>query len=85
MSTGIEPTITLTKDDDWWIAEDTETGVVTQGESREAALANLDEALSGYAGKGDEPSEAELRAAGIDPAKNVSGEPSADADVFDWS
>ena len=85
MSTGIEPTITLTEDDGWWIAEDTETGVVTQGKSREAALANLDEALSGYAGNGHEPSDAELRAAGIDPANNVSGEPSADDDVFDLS
>lgn len=85
MSTGVEPTITLTKDGDWWIAKDTETGVVTQGESREAALANLDEALSGHAGSGHEPSEAELRAAGIDPANNVSGEPPADDDVFDLS
>jgi predicted RNase H-like HicB family nuclease len=83
MSTGIEPTITLTKDGSWWIAEDTETGVVTQGENRETALNNLDEALSGYAGEGQELSDSELRAAGIDPEKNVTGEPAADDDVFD--
>ena len=78
MSTGVEPTITLTDDGDWWIAKDTETGVVSQGETREEALANLDEALAGYEGEGREPTDEELREAGIDPDKNVSGEPSAD-------
>ena len=75
MSSGVEPTITLTEDGEWWIAEDTETGVVSQGKSRTEALDNLDEALAGYRGAGDEPSQAELRAAGIDPDANVSGDP----------
>jgi len=78
MSTGIEPTITLTEDDDWWVAKDTETGVVSQGKTREKALENLDEALAGYQGDGREPTDEELREAGIDPDNNVSGEPSAD-------
>lgn len=78
MSTGVEPTITLTDDGDWWVAKDTETGVVSQGDTREAALANLDEALAGYEGEGREPTNEDLREAGIDPDKNVSGEPSAD-------
>jgi len=78
MSTGVEPTITLTDDGDWWVAKDTETGVVSQGKTREKALANLDEALAGYEGEGREPTDEELRKAGINPDKNVSGEPSAD-------
>jgi hypothetical protein len=45
MSESVDPTITLTEDGDWWIARDTETGVVSQGETHEEALANLDEAL----------------------------------------
>ena len=78
MSTGVEPTITLTDDGDWWVAQDTETGVVSQGKTREKALANLDEALAGYEGEGREPTDEELRAAWSNPDKNVSGEPSAD-------
>lgn len=72
MSTGIEPTITLTESDEWWIARDTETGVTSQGKMREAALENLDEALAGYGGEGDVPSDEELREFGIDPAENTS-------------
>lgn len=53
MSTGIEPTITLTDEGDWWTATDTETGVTSQGQTREKALANLDEALRGYRGEGE--------------------------------
>lgn len=85
MSTAVDPTITLTKDDGWWIAKDTETGVVSQGESRVDALNNLDEALSGYHGEGHTPTDEELREAGIDPEQNVSGEPEPDSDVFDLS
>ena len=78
MTTSVKPTITLTDDGDWWVAKDTETGVVSQGKTREKALANLDEALAGYEGEGREPTDEELREAGIDPDKNVSGEPSGD-------
>jgi hypothetical protein len=34
--------IRLWKEDGWWIAKDTETGVTTQGGSRTTALENLD-------------------------------------------
>lgn len=51
MSTGVEPTITLTKEDDWWVAKDTSTGVASQGRTREEALDNLDEAVALYKGE----------------------------------
>jgi predicted RNase H-like HicB family nuclease len=82
MSTGVEPTITLTEDGDWWIARDTETGVTSQGRTRHEAIDNLDEALAGYEGEGDEPSEADLREMGIDPEANQSGS-LEDSDVFE--
>jgi len=72
MSTGLEPTITLTESDDLWIARDTETGVTSQGKTREAALSNLDEALAGYHGEGEEPTDEELQELGIDPENNES-------------
>jgi len=75
MSTGVEPTITLTKDGDWWIARDTETGVTSQGETRKTALDNLDEAVALHNGEiGEEPTDKELREAGIDPEDNVTGQ-----------
>ena len=75
MSTGVEPTITLTKDGDWWIARDTETGVTSQGETRKTALDNLDEAVAPHSGEiGEEPTDEELREAGIDPADNTTGD-----------
>ncbi len=84
MSTGVEPTITLTKDGEWWIATDTETGVTTQGKTRHEALDNLDEAVAGFHGAGDEPTDAELRDSGIDPGKNVSASPDDVDDVFEF-
>lgn len=82
MSTGVEPTITLTDTGEWWVAEDTETGVTSQGRTREQALENLDEALAGYRGEGEEPSDADLRELGIDPANNDS-ESVDNSDVFE--
>lgn len=82
MSAGIEPTITLSESDEWWIARDTETGVTSQGKTREAALENLDEALAGYHGEGDTPSDEELRELGIDPSNNTSG-PIDESDIFE--
>ena len=82
MSTGVEPTITLTEDGDWWIARDVETGVTSQGRTRKEALDNLDEALAGYHGAGEEPSESDLRELGIDPENNESGSVD-DSDVFE--
>jgi predicted RNase H-like HicB family nuclease len=82
MSTGIEPTITLTESDEWWIARDTETGVTSQGKTRHSALENLDEALAGYRGEGDAPTDEELRELGIDPSNNTSG-PLDESDIFE--
>lgn len=71
MSTGVEPTITLTEDDGWWVARDTETGVVSQGRTRTEALENLDEAVALYLGEvGREPTDEELEAVGVDPDDN---------------
>lgn len=67
--------IRLYESGDWWIAEDEQTGVATQGRTRTAALEHLDDAVAVHrdeAGRG--PSDAELRAAGIDPADNETGE-----------
>ncbi|MDZ7701652.1 MAG: type II toxin-antitoxin system HicB family antitoxin [Halobacteriales archaeon] len=68
MSTGAR--IILTEEDDWWVAEDEETGVTSQGRTREAALANLDEALDGFHGAGEAPTDEELRGGGSDPEVN---------------
>lgn len=63
------------REDDWWIAGDIETGVTTQGTSREAALDNLDEAVALHEGEaGRPPTDAELRELGIDPADNATGD-----------
>lgn len=76
-STDFDPpvgtTITLIREDDWWVAADEKTGVVSQGKNRAEALENLDEALAGYYGEGNPPDEAELRESGIDPERNTSG------------
>lgn len=67
--------IHLWREESWWIAKDVETGVTTQGESREAALANLDEAVALHNGEiGREPTDEELRELGIDPVDNNTGE-----------
>lgn len=70
-----EGEIRLWREDDWWIAKDVETGVTSQGQSREAALANLDDAVALHDGDvGREPTDEELREMGIDPADNTTGE-----------
>jgi predicted RNase H-like HicB family nuclease len=70
-----EAEIRLWRENGWWVAEDVETGVTTQGESREAALANLDEAVALHNDEvGREPTDEELREMGIDPADNTTGE-----------
>ena len=67
--------IRLWREDDWWIAKDVDTGVTTQGPSRDAALENLDEAVALHNGDiGHEPTDAELRELGIDPADNTTGD-----------
>jgi predicted RNase H-like HicB family nuclease len=70
-----EDEIRLWREDDWWIAKDVETGVTTQGSSREAALENLDDAVALHTGTaGREPTEEELREMGIDPEDNTTGD-----------
>jgi predicted RNase H-like HicB family nuclease len=70
-----EGEIRLWEEDDWWVAKDVETGVTTQGQSREAALENLDDAVALHQGEaGREPTDEELRAAGIDPVDDTTGE-----------
>jgi hypothetical protein len=72
---GHDGEIRLWREDGWWIATDVETGVTTQGESRAAALENLDDAVALNDGeRGRAPTDEQLRAAGIDPADNITGE-----------
>ncbi len=49
--------ITLTREDDWWVARDDDTGIASQGETRGAALEHLDKAvrLSNAANEADTP------------------------------
>ncbi len=68
-----EREIRLVSDGEWWVATDVEAGVTSQGETREAALENLDEAVAlhrGEVGESVDSPEAErevLRDLGIDP------------------
>jgi len=71
MSTELRREIRLIEEDDgWWSAIDEEVGVASQGETREEALDNLDEAVALHTGEAGEPIEDEeafLREIGIDP------------------
>jgi predicted RNase H-like HicB family nuclease len=73
MSTGRQ--IRLTQNEDgWWTARDLDAGVTSQGETREEALDNLDEAVALAVGEiGHEPTDEELRELDIDPAENEPG------------
>ena len=73
MSTGREISL-IENDSGQWSAIDEETGVASQGETREEALENLDEAVAGYHGAGEPPTDEELRELGVDPDDNTSGE-----------
>lgn len=51
-----------------WTARDEATGVASQGETRQRALENLDEAVALYRDEiGHEPTDEELRDMGVDP------------------
>jgi predicted RNase H-like HicB family nuclease len=53
-----EPTITLTENEDgWWTARNVEVGVSSQGETKQEALENLDEAVALYKGEIGDPIE----------------------------
>jgi predicted RNase H-like HicB family nuclease len=73
--------LSLGENGELWVARDEDTGVVSQGPNRQAALENLDTAVAGYHGAGDEPTEDALRDLGIDPDQNTSGDRS-DSDIF---
>ena len=64
--------LSLGENGDVWVARDNDTGVTSQGRTREAALENLDEAVAGYHGAGESPSDGDLRETGIDPEQNTS-------------
>jgi predicted RNase H-like HicB family nuclease len=65
-----------------WVAHDEDTGVTSQGGTQQAALENLDEAVAGYHGAGESPSDDALREMGIDPEQNTSGSLD-ESDVFE--
>ena len=83
---GVTPpvniSLSLGEDGELWVARDEDTGVTSQGPTRQAALGNLDEAVAGYHGHGDSPTDEELREVGIDPEQNTSG-PLGDSDMFE--
>lgn len=83
MSTGREIRL-VEETDGWWSAVDEETGVASQGETREEALENLDEAVALHKGETGEPvTDEDLRDLGIDP-ESVPDEPrEPDAPWFD--
>lgn len=65
--------ITLTQEDEWWVAKDEnagEHGVASQSRTREEALENLDEAIVALNGEGRPPTDEELREIGINPEEN---------------
>jgi len=68
-----EDEIRLWREGDGWVITDVETGVTTQGETREDALEMLDEAVALHKGEIGEPIETPdkereaLRELGIDP------------------
>jgi len=70
-----EDEIRLWPGEDYWVITDVETGVTTQGETREEALEMLDDAVALHKGeKGREPTDEELRELGIDPEDNTTGD-----------
>ena len=44
--TDASSSVTITKEDDWFVAKDDETGVTRQGKTRPEALSNLAEAIA---------------------------------------
>jgi predicted RNase H-like HicB family nuclease len=75
--------LSLSEDGEIWVAKDEDTGVASQGETREEALEMLDEAVALHKGEiGHEPTDEELREMGIDPANNESGS-IEDSEIFE--
>lgn len=72
MSKGLEPTIVLKKNEEgWWTARDATRGLTTQGETRDEALANLDDVIDAIENDaGRLPTDEEFWEADIDPDVN---------------
>ncbi|MFB6183772.1 MAG: type II toxin-antitoxin system HicB family antitoxin [Haloarculaceae archaeon] len=79
-----EEEIHVWREGDAWVAEDVETGVASQGETRAEALEMLDEAVALHKGeKGRPVTDEDLEELGIDP-ESVPDEPQEpDAPWFD--
>lgn len=70
-----EDEIRMWRENDAWVITDVETGVTTQGETRQEALEMLDDAVALYTEEiGSEPTDEELRELGIDPEDNTTGD-----------
>ena len=70
-----EDEIRMWREGDSWVITDVETGVTTQGDTREEVLEMLDDAVALHRGEiGREPTEEELRELGIDPEDNTTGD-----------
>jgi len=68
-------TLELSEDGEMWVVTDEETGVTTQGETREHALEMLDDAVGLFNGeKGKAVTDEDLRELGVDP-ETVPDEP----------
>lgn len=67
--------ITLTENEDgWWTAHDDTAGLTAEAETRDEALAALDDVIEAVEGDGGhEPTDDELRELGIDPDENHHG------------
>lgn len=71
---SVQRRIMLTEEDGWWIAREQELGLTTQGETRSEALESLDAVVAAVENDtGRPPTDAELRALGIDPDENQPG------------
>jgi hypothetical protein len=63
------------REDGVWVITDVETGVTTQGNTRQSAIELLDQAVALHnseSGRG--PTRKELKSFGITPEQNVTGE-----------
>lgn len=70
-----EGEVRLWRGDSKWVAKDVETGVVSQGDTREKALEMLDDAVALHEGESGRPvTEDDLGELGIDPEQNVTAE-----------
>ncbi|GGK64763.1 type II toxin-antitoxin system HicB family antitoxin [Haloarcula sebkhae] len=67
-----EDEIRMWPEDDSWAITHIETGVTTQGDTRQEALEMLDKAVALHKGEvGHEPTDEELQEMGIDPEDNT--------------